>query len=86
MWAPSRSVSPAQGSGYRVRAIAISCEQVRKIPPRVFNSAKLITRRKRERVYRNDEGWTCLNQGQHRRSGFTLILCVHGPQAILYRV
>lgn len=71
------------GGGYRVRAIGIDCDEVRSILPRLFSSAELVTRREGERVYRNDEGWTCLSQGQPRR--FTLVLCVRGSQAILYR-
>jgi hypothetical protein len=79
------------GGGYRVRAIGVSCEEVRRILPRLLSSATgrhpatLVTKRERERVYRNDFGWTCLSQGQPRRFGFTLILCVRGSQAILYR-
>jgi hypothetical protein len=73
------------GGGYRIRAIGITCDEVRRILPRLLSSATLITRRERERVYRNDDGWTCLSQGQRRRFGFTLILCVRGSQAILYR-
>ena len=73
------------GGGYRVRAIGVSCDEVRRILPRLLSSATLITKRDRERVYRNDDGWTCLSQGQPRRFGFTLILCMRGSQAILYR-
>lgn len=73
------------GGGYRIRAVAISCDEVRRILGRMFSSATLVTRRERERVYRNDDGWTCLSQGQPRRFGFTLVLCVRGSQAILYR-
>jgi hypothetical protein len=73
------------GGGYRVRAIRIPCNQVRRTLPRLLSNATLITKRDREGVYRNEEGWTCLSQGQPRRFGFTLILCVRGSQAILYR-
>jgi hypothetical protein len=73
------------GGGYRVRAIGVSCNEVRRILPRLLSSATLITKRDREGVYRNDDGWTCLSQGQPRRFGFTLILCVRGSRAILYR-
>jgi hypothetical protein len=74
-----------RGGGYRVRALGISCGEVRRILPRLLSSATLITKRGRERVYRNDDGWICLSQGQPRRFGFTLILCVRGSAAILYR-
>lgn len=73
------------GGGYRVRAIGISCQPVRRILPHLLSSARLVTRRERERVYRNKDGWTCVSQGQARRFGFTLILCVRRSQAILYR-
>lgn len=75
-----------RGGGYRVRAIEVPCEEARRILPRLLSSAKLITKRDREAVYRNDDDWTCLSQGQPRRFGFTLILCVRGSEAILYRV
>lgn len=71
--------------GYRIRAFGISCPKVRSILAGMFHHAKRITKRKGEAVYRNDNGWTCLSQGQPRRLGYTLILCVKGPRAILYQ-
>lgn len=71
--------------GYRIRAFGITCPKVRSILARMFQDAKRITKRKGEAVYLNDNGWTCLSQGQPRRLGYTLILCVDRPRVILYQ-
>lgn len=44
-----------KGDGCRVRAIVISCNELRRILPRMLESAELFTRRDSERFYRNDD-------------------------------
>ncbi len=41
--------------------------------------------RKGERVYKNDDGWSCLVQGV-RAAQFSQVVCVRGEQMIVYRV
>jgi hypothetical protein len=79
MFAPCRP--GAKGGGYDVRIVGIRCRDARKLLPSLLG--KVILKRRHEAVERNRQGWTCLirDAGAYTES----VVCVRGPQLIVYK-
>lgn len=83
LFAPCRPGSG--GGGFRVRTVAISCREVRKVLPRMLGQQPPLVRRRGEYVYRNNDGWSCLVQALPRVAE-SHVTCVRKHQVISYRV